>query len=322
MLRTITTSTFAASFICTAALAGGGAQIFSDNAADADGLAGVVNAYRDALGQLNAPNAGSVGTTGEGRRQIDWDAAPTAVSAPNDFPGDFFNFCAFPRARGVVFTTDGYAFQLSSTAQEQSDNGTTVEFGNVASGLDNIFATFSPERLFTPLGSNQLEVSFKVPGKDLDALATGFGAVFTDVDLADTTSMEFYDYAGNSLGLWYVEAGAGWANDETLSFLGVKWDEPIVARVVITAGTKPIDQGDEDLGDDLVVMDDFIFGEPVPANPVAGDADLNGLINAADLASLLAQWGTCSGCVEDINGDGWVDYQDLAILLAAFDTCP
>ena len=47
-----------------------------------------------------------------------------------------------------------------------------------------IFSTFSPSRLFTPVGSNVTEALFFVPGTNgaVQATVTGFGAVFTDVD--------------------------------------------------------------------------------------------------------------------------------------------
>ncbi|MCA9291406.1 MAG: hypothetical protein KDA25_09770 [Phycisphaerales bacterium] len=50
------------------------------------------------------------------------------------------------------------------------------------------------------------------------------------------------------------------------------------------------------------------------ANPA--DLDGNGIVNAADLAILLAQWGRCKGCSADFDGDGMVGPTDLAFLLA------
>jgi hypothetical protein len=41
-------------------------------------------------------------------------------------------------------------------------------------------------------------------------------------------------------------------------------------------------------------------------------------VDAADLAALLAGWGTAS---PDPNGDGNVDAADLAVLLAAWGPC-
>lgn len=56
------------------------------------------------------------------------------------------------------------------------------------------------------------------------------------------------------------------------------------------------------------------FTPPPPPNP----ADLNGdgVVNAADLATLLANWGTPGP--GDLNGDGTVGPADLASLLAAW----
>lgn len=57
-------------------------------------------------------------------------------------------------------------------------------------------------------------------------------------------------------------------------------------------------------------------------NPGACDlADLNGdgMVNEADLALVLADWGEpCLGCPSDINDDGLVNGADLALVLAAW----
>ncbi len=54
------------------------------------------------------------------------------------------------------------------------------------------------------------------------------------------------------------------------------------------------------------------------------DADINGdgVVNGADLASLLAAWGSCDVCLADVNGDRIVNGTDLANLLSAFGPCP
>src|SRR2546425_13202975 len=78
-----------------------------------------------------------------------------------------------------------------------------------------IFSTFSPLRLFTPVGSNITEALFFVPNAhDTDvpppAMVRGFGAVFTDVDEPDglgprkqrgnprgaSTRMDYFDVDG------------------------------------------------------------------------------------------------------------------------------
>ena len=49
-----------------------------------------------------------------------------------------------------------------------------------------------------------------------------------------------------------------------------------------------------------------------------GDLNLDGVVNAADLAIMLSQWGTAGDA--DLNHDGIVDAADLSMLLAAWST--
>jgi hypothetical protein len=65
----------------------------------------------------------------------------------------------------------------------------------------------------------------------------------------------------------------------------------------------------------------FTVSETMEAGPgnCPKDLDGDGTVGGADLAMLLAAWGT-SGA-SDIDGDGDVDGADLALLLAAWNTC-
>lgn len=152
--------------------------------------------------------------------------------------------------------TPGTGFQLSANA-----GVAPVEFGNIDPSYPGIFATFSAQRLFTALGSNVTDVNFFIPGSATAALTNGFGVVFTDVDLAITSSLQFFDAESQSLGNFFVPNFVG---DETLSFLGVIFDEGhVVSRVRITSGNQILAAGNTQT--DLVVMDDFIYGEPIAA---------------------------------------------------------
>ena len=229
---------------------------FSASGSSPAGIQATVDAYRADLGTLNPNVAGSFGS---GRREINWDGVPDAFSAPNLFPANFFNVNS---PRGVLFTTPGTSFQVSATAA----SGTPVEFGNISATYPGLFQTFSAQRLFTALGSNVLDVNFFVPGTTIPALTRGFGSVFADVDLANTTSLQFFDASNTSLGTFFVPAGT--TANESLSFFGVDFGSNIVARVHITNGNAAL--GPNEAGAlDLVVMDDFLFGEPVAAVPEA-----------------------------------------------------
>lgn len=197
--------------------------------------------------------AGANGSFGGVRREINWDGVPDALSAPNNLPANFFNVNS---PRGVVFSTPGTGFQVSSTAA----SGTAVDFGNIDPSYTQTFATFSPQRLFTPVGSNIVDVTFFIPGTNIPAFTNGFGAVFSDVDFANTTTLTFFGAGGTLLGTFAVPNFAG---SETFSFLGVSFSDFIVSSVRITNGNAALQPGGLDGGaNDRVVMDDFIYGEP------------------------------------------------------------
>lgn len=211
-------------------------------------IAAAVDQYRGLLGALN-PNV--AGEQPGGRREINWDGVPAGVTNTDAFPANFFNVNS---PRGVVFTTDGAGFRIS-------DNGYT----DVNPAYVGEFDTFSPKKLFVSRGSTVTDVQFLVAGSNTPATVTGFGSVFADVGREATTTIEYFDAAGNRL----LRIKAPRLSDANgLSFVGAVFTSRIVARVRITSGDTPIgaDAIDDVRGagqkHDLVVMDDFIYGEP------------------------------------------------------------
>jgi hypothetical protein len=115
------------------------------------------------------------------------------------------------------------------------------------------------------------------------ATVGGFGAVFTDVDQPDgsgpgekrgnrgaSTLIEYFGADNNLLFSSFVPASPG---DGNLSFFGIVFKDPLdplgvllkplIARVRITTGDTAPGPND-DAKNDIVVMDDFIYGEPQP----------------------------------------------------------
>ncbi len=208
-----------------------------------------VNDFRTFLGTLNPNVAGSFAS---GRREINWDGVPDAFAAPNNLPANFFNLNS---PRGVVFFTPGTGFQVS--ANTVNPTNTPVRFGNIHPVFPELFSTFSPQRLFTALDSNIVEILFFVPGSPTGATVNGFGSVFTDVNGDDTTKIEYFDVNGKLLFSRNVLPGS--TNRGSLSFLGVGFDAgERVFLVRITSGNRILQTPDRD----VVVMDDFIYGEP------------------------------------------------------------
>ena len=207
-----------------------------------------VAAFRAFLGTLN-PNV--PGSFPDGRREINWDGVPDGIASPNNMPANFFNANS---PRGVVFFTPGTGFQIS--ADSDNPTNTPVLFGNLHPVFPKLFTVFSPQRLFTALDSNIVETLFFVPGSNTGATTDGFGSVFTDVN-DESTVIEYFDVTGRLLFSGTVPPGT--TNRGSLSFLGVAFDAgERVFAVRITSGNR----SPKNPARDVVVMDDFIYGEP------------------------------------------------------------
>lgn len=226
-----------------------------------------VDAFRAALGDPN--NANNAGPLTEGRREINWDGGGPPVDATTD---PVTPFEVFLNTRGARFTTLGIGLSQAPPSGGPQ-GGLEGLFNNPTYGAT--FSTFSPLRLFTPVGSNLTEATFFIPGTAGGQPATvrGFGAVFTDVDEPDgigrrkrlgnprgaSTLMEYFDRDGNLIFSSFVPASPG---DASLSFFGVLFEDARIARVRITTGDVAPGPNDEEV--DIVMMDDFIYSEPQP----------------------------------------------------------
>ena len=210
---------------------------------DPAAIQGTVDAFRAALGANN----GIGNSFASGRREINWDGVPLAFRDP--LPPNFFNSNS---PRGAVFATPGERFVVSG---DPGTPGFLFEDLTPYSSSDN-FQFFSAPRLFAAVGSTVTDVQFFIPGTTTPASVRGFGAVFTDVELADSASIQFFDPQGAALTQLFAPSGA----NRGLSFAGVLFDAgERVARVRITAGIGSFTTVD---CRDCVVMDDFIYGEP------------------------------------------------------------
>jgi hypothetical protein len=234
-------------------LAFGGAIVRQAAGPSPASIQAVVDQFRADVG---GANNGVGGSFTSGRREINWDGVPDSFSAPNNLPANFFNANS---PRGVIFSTPGSGFQVS--AKTGNPTVTALRFGNINPNYLFDFQTFSPERLFTALGSTITDVAFFVPGTPTQAFSNGFGVVFTDVDSPTSTTLQFFDQTGNSLGTFAVPALL--PGSQNLSFLGVSFNAgERVTRVRITSGNAALGPDDAPPGTDVVAMDDFIYGEP------------------------------------------------------------
>lgn len=216
-----------------------------------DDVRAQVEAYKAVFGGKD--NGNEPASLANGFRAINWDKVPDALAAPNFLPSDFFNDAKANRARGALLKTPGQGIMVS--ANEKNATNTLPRFGNLNPKYADSFKTYSTERLFSPVGSNIVDLTFMVPGTNTPALVRGFGAIYTDVD-TDHTAFEYFDANGYSLGKFGTPIF-----DNGLSFLGVAYPTPIVSRVRIEYGTVALGS-DDSAANDVAVMDDFIYGEP------------------------------------------------------------
>ena len=247
--------------------------VFQAAGPNAASIQSTVEAFRAALGDTDNGNGPGVAT---GRREINWDGggANDTTTAP------VTPFDVFLNTRGSRYTTPGMGLSQAPPAGG-AQGGLATLFDNPTYGT--IFGAFSPLRLFTPVNSNITEGFFFVPGSNggTPATVSGFGVVFTDVDRPDgsgpaldrgiprpSTRIEFFGAGDDShrpghkrlLFSSFVPASPG---DASQSFFGVVFDGPSIARVRITTGNVAPGPDDDRLHD-VVMMDNFIYGEPQP----------------------------------------------------------
>ena len=237
-------------------------RVFAGADATVAGLeTSTVASFRAAAGTpFNAPTFAGASTDPGVRREINWDGVPAGFTANgansgNVLPNDFFQATS---SRGVLLQAVG------GTSVRVADDDFDFVFPTVYGGLFNAFSTQGGNlKTFAPLGSNVTDVTFAVPGSGSPGTAAStrsFGVVFSDVDLPGVTNIQLFDAAGSSLGRYDAPPAAG-----GFSFVGVVFDnDQRIRRVRITTGNAALANGvNETGGVDLVIMDDFIYSNPI-----------------------------------------------------------
>lgn len=235
-------------------------QVFQAAGPTVGSIQGTVDAYRAALGSPNNGNA--PGPLVSGRREINWDGGGSTATSIAATP-----FAGFQNNRGALFVTPGSGFV------QAPPSGLAETFTNPT--YATIFQPFSAARLFSAIDSTVTVVQFSVPGSSGNSSATtrGFGAIFSDVDSPDGSGpgrkhgnrkasalVEYYGLDGELLYASFVSSSPG---DAGFAFIGIAFDDARIASVRITSG-QVAPGPDDGRKQDIVVMDDFLYGEPQP----------------------------------------------------------
>ena len=129
----------------------------------------------------------------------------------------------------------------------------------------------------------------------------GFGSVFTDVETAGSTTIEFFNQNGASLGKRAVPTSPNGG----LSFFGISFagiQARVITRVRITSGAAAL--GAAEGANDLVVMDDFIYGEPIP--------NTNLVLTASDSPDPVASGANVTYTLT-LSNEGTADAQNVTL---------
>ncbi len=207
-----------------------------------------INSFRNLLGATLNTTPGHT----SGRREINWDGVPDTFEHQK-IPVNFFNPIE-PGSNPAL--QRGFLYSAQTDARISATNFASLEASNATQ-----FAAFSGSKTFSAVSSNLWNVQFAVPGQDAAASVKGFGAVFSDVDIAGSASMEFFS-GTTSLGVFKVPVHTNGSH----SFLGVYFADKKVTKITIQQGSAVVANGVKDISaggtNDLVIMDDFLYDEP------------------------------------------------------------
>jgi hypothetical protein len=214
---------------------------------------GDISAKMDQFRQLLGSQLNTTPDAVGGRREIDWDGVPDDLLGKT-LPGDFFNpvgpNAPLGRQRGLAYASNG-EFMVTNN-----------NFATINQEAATQFSAFSGTKTFSNISSSLWDVLPQKPGTNVAATVKGFGIVFSDVDVASSTFLEFFDN-DQSLGKFFAPTHD---NSTSFSFVGVYFKNKKVTRIqvghdgVLSGGGKDITNGGTK---DLVIMDNFLYDEPV-----------------------------------------------------------
>jgi hypothetical protein len=269
----VTTSNLTQGFVMDAGLSPGNpstalpSQHFFGGGGGQPSAATALANFETAIGGPN--NGGTPSPQNGGFRTINWDGVKLDGT---DFGGganttviNFNTTVGIPlnrfQTRGVFF---GAVYAVSGDG-----------FKTVNPGVNGLFPPFSTPSTFAMFNDNGIDFKFIAPSANNTTLANassrGFGAIFINVELPNTTSIQYFN--GNTLlDTEYAPVGG----KGLPVFVGALFNNPVVTRVSLTLGTDVIfnfngssfspgpNADDPAMGHNLVVTDDWAYAEPVP----------------------------------------------------------
>lgn len=215
------------------------------------------------------------------------------------------------------------------------NNGGTPEFDE--HGLDeieNFYASFDVAAIrvdFTLDEDSQVQFDFIFGSVEFPYWTSQFTDAFVVfLDELDPGAQICFDAGGHP-----IQVGSSFAGLETTEDKNTAFSNPHGVIHHLTTTTEELAAGDHvlwfEVGDvNDHILDSAVFltnlrtgvGDPgtEPSDECEADLTDDGVVNGADLAILLGDWGERS--TDDLDGVGVINGADLAILLGAWGKCP
>jgi hypothetical protein len=246
-------------------------QTFFGGATGQPTAASALQSFEAAIGGVN--NKATPAPQGSGFRTINWDGVKTdgsdAAAGPNSTVVIGSKTVGIPLDR---FQTNGVFFGAVYAVSGDGFTQVNPSVGPTTTTPNGLFTPFSTPNTFAMFNDNGIDFKFVVPSPDnstiVSAATRGFGAIFINVELPNTTTIQYFN--GNNL-LDTESAPVGGKGNAV--FVGALFKDQIVTRVVLTLGTdvlfsfdgttaKPGPVADDGVNHNLVVTDDWAFPEP------------------------------------------------------------
>ncbi|MFM7051742.1 MAG: S8 family serine peptidase [Planctomycetota bacterium] len=262
----------------------------------------------------------ATGNNGAGIAGMTWNAKLLPVVVVNGcsgFEADVASGLTWATDQGAKLVNMSLQFYLGGTPLQQAvqyahAQGVLMVAATGNNGNTNIAAPARYNQTIAVAATDNRDVraSFSNYGAEVDVCAPGVNVY----SLSGATSYAYK--SGTSFAAPHIAGAAAllWSLDPTLT------RDEVRAAIVSTAVDLGTPGTDQFYGAGRLDAAAALASVVPPYAPE--DLNQDGLVNAQDLAIVLAAWGACAdcdgGCPADLNGDCLVDAQDLARILAAW----